>query len=126
MIPLSVIVCVSIIPQILFYFTDIYYNTQGSSGAALSTGLCYTVILVISLWSFIKYTAIKISIKKIFIKPLYSGVLCMVAALLCRNITYNLLSSNIVLFLSVLSGAVVYFIAVWLMGEIDWICKKHS
>ncbi len=29
MIPLSVIVCVSIIPQILFYFTDIYYNTQG-------------------------------------------------------------------------------------------------
>ena len=30
MIPLSVIVCVSIIPQILFYFTDIYYNTQGN------------------------------------------------------------------------------------------------
>lgn len=32
MIPLSVIVCVSIIPQILFYFTDIYYNTQGFVG----------------------------------------------------------------------------------------------
>ena len=40
MIPLSVIVCVSIIPQILFYFTDIYYNTQGY----LTNELRYVII----------------------------------------------------------------------------------
>ena len=38
MIPLSVIVCVSIIPQILFYFTDIYYNTQGFIDMPPGTG----------------------------------------------------------------------------------------
>ena len=42
MIPLSVIVCVSIIPQILFYFTDIYYNTQGDTEENKSTQLIFS------------------------------------------------------------------------------------
>lgn len=87
------------------------------TGAALSTGICYAFIFVISLIRLIRICKIKIEIKKVFFNPVFAGALCMMAAFICRNLLAGYVSNNIQLAASVVAGAIVYAASLLLLGD---------
>lgn len=94
-----------------------------ASGAALSTGICYAVILALSIISFSKCSNIKLDIFKIFSGSMYAGLLCIAAAWLAKSISARYLSNTFVLFISVFSGGIIYMLSLYLLGEHKYFMK---
>lgn len=84
-------------------------------GAAISTTACYIVILILSLIALKKETGVSINFSMIIIKPLYSGILCAAAAGLSHSALNARAGAFMTLLLSVLIGAAVYFLALYLL-----------
>ena len=86
------------------------------TGAGISTLACYFVILILSLFAFCKETKVKLNLCKIFISPMYAGILCASTALLCNSLISRFLDSRIVLPVSIILGGGMYLLALWLMN----------
>lgn len=87
------------------------------SGAALATTVCYGVIMIMSVAAVCKYTNIGIiSVYALLGKMTFCGILCGAAALIANNILENISKSALILFPSVIFGAVIYIISTHLMG----------
>ncbi len=86
------------------------------TGAGISTLACYFVILILSLIAFCKETKIKFNLCKIFISPLYAGILCASTALLTNSLVSRILDNRIVLPISIILGGGMYLLALWLMN----------
>jgi len=85
---------------------------MGVDGAAVSTSLCYGIILAISLAAFIKASGVHISIKP-FLKVLYAGIMCGASAYLTASILEaRSIGSFIVIISAVLIGGAVYIAAI--------------
>lgn len=97
-----------------------------AAGAALATLLCYIFIFISSLAAFVRCCDIRTNLLKLFITPVYSGIMCMAAAWLSECISEKYFENTAVLFISVLSGAGVYFLTVYLTGEMHYIKKMFG
>jgi stage V sporulation protein B len=88
---------------------------MGIDGAALSTTLCYTVIIILSLSVYLKLTGIKLKAKP-FLSVIYSGILCGASAMLCMNILSTIISDIPALFASIAVGGGIYLLSLWLLN----------
>lgn len=97
---------------------------MGVDGAALSTSLCYGIILAVSLRSYIKATSLRISASP-FLKVMYSGAMCGGTAYLVSSLVKKAGASQMmVIAVSAAAGGVVYLgIMASLFGAIS---KKRS
>ncbi|NLK71216.1 MAG: polysaccharide biosynthesis protein [Clostridiales bacterium] len=93
------------------------------SGAGISTLICYFVILVLSIFAFCKETKVKLQLCKIFLSPLYAGLLCASTALLSNSIISRFIDSKIVLPFSIMLGGGMYLLALWLMNADNYNLK---
>ena len=93
---------------------------MGVDGAALSTSLCYAVILIVSLRTYIKATKLHIGAAQ-FGKVVYSGAMCGGAAYLVSSVLKKAEASQItVIAASAAVGGIVYLgLIVTLMGKIS-------
>lgn len=88
----------------------IFIPLIGVKGAALSTTLCYAVILVMSLLSFLKAADIRLSLTP-FLKTAYSGAMCGGIAYLASSIARARGCGAFgITVLAALSGGIVYFV----------------
>ena len=90
---------------------------MGAEGAAVSTSVCYGVILIVSLAVYLKVSGIKLSAEP-FVKTLYSGALCGGTAYLTASImrVHNA-PNTAVIFFTALTGGTVYIASLYaLMG----------
>jgi O-antigen/teichoic acid export membrane protein len=85
------------------------------SGAAISTVLSYGVILFSGVIALKKVTGIKINIAKVFIAPMYAGLLCSATAVLVYSFLH-FLPLTLSLPLSIASGGVVYLFSCFLLS----------
>nr|WP_295072443.1 polysaccharide biosynthesis C-terminal domain-containing protein [Ruminococcus sp.] len=93
---------------------------MGVDGAALSTSLCYAVILIVSVRTYIKATELHIGAAQ-FGKVVYSGAMCGGAAYLVSSVLKKAEASQItVIAVSASVGGIVYLgLIVSLMGKIS-------
>ncbi len=86
-------------------------------GAAVSTSLCYAVILAVSLKLYIKHSGISLEIKS-FAGVVYAGAMCAGSAYLVSGITQRLGMSGLgVLALSVAVGGIIYIAVLAVCGS---------
>ena len=86
-------------------------------GAAVSTSLCYSVILAVSLKLYIKHSGISLEIKS-FAGIVYAGAMCAGSAYLVSGITQRMGMGKFgVLFLSVTVGGLIYFAVLAVCGS---------
>lgn len=89
---------------------------MSADGAAVSTSVCYIVILAVSLGVYMKSTGISISVMP-FISVLYAGILCGAAAYISAGLCGRYGGSNFVsICVSVVSGGIVYILSLWLLS----------
>lgn len=86
-------------------------------GAALSTDICYLLIMLLSIRSVSELAEIPQSrIFSLLLKLLFCGMICAAAALLAQNFLQNLWKTPLTLFISVPIGAIFYIISTHLTG----------
>jgi len=89
-----------------------------TGGAALSTSLCYGVILVLSLYHLRRLLGVRLSLVKPFAVMAYAGVMCAGTAWLCYGRLLLRLPQRIALLLAIACGGVMYgAIVLGLMGK---------
>lgn len=84
-------------------------------GAAISTSACYTVICVMSLYSLLKITGVKLEINRLFIKPTFAAILCAVTAFLCYDLIEARLQSKLSLLIAITAGGFIYILCLLLL-----------
>lgn len=89
---------------------------MGADGAAVSTSVCYVVILAVSLAVYIKSTGISISVMP-FISVVYAGLLCGATAYLASDLCERYgMSDFSAIFCAVISGGIIYILSLWLLS----------
>ena len=87
------------------------------TGAALSTVICYGVIMVLSIYAVKKYAYISIKdVYSLLAKLFFCGLLCAAAAISAEMFLENFTLSRLTVFFSAFFGAVIYIISTHLMG----------
>lgn len=89
------------------------------NGAAISTTVCYIVIFFVSIILLTKYMNIKIKFSSVFVKPLYSAMMCGITARLCYDVLNGFVSDKIALLSSITSGGIIYLILLYLLNYIN-------
>ncbi len=80
-------------------------------GAAIGTVVCYIIILLSELVILCKYTSIVPNITGVFIKPLFAGSICALAAYGAQSLIGMLTDSRLSVIFSIGVAAIVYIIA---------------
>lgn len=89
----------------------------GIDGAAMSTSLCYIIILAVTIAVFLGETGVRLALKPFF-SVLYAGALCGGAAFLTSDIlAAKGITGTAALILSAAAGGVVYVLALFLSAE---------
>ncbi len=94
------------------------------NGAVIGTVLCYVIVVAINLISLIRTARVRINIFSVFLKPIFSGILCGVAAYtsygLCNRFIPEFSLKNIIcLGISIGFGGLVYIISTLLVKGIS-------
>lgn len=88
-------------------------------GSAVGTAACYFVIMSFNVFFVIKYTHFVPSIRKTFLKPLISGVVCGLTAMLVSNLLDGRINAKIATILSIGVAACVYLVILLLIKGIN-------
>lgn len=102
--------------------------SMGADGAAASTSVCYSAILIAAFRLYVRETGIEISLRP-FMAVLYAGAVCGASAYLTADIAAsNGFENTAVLLLSTAVGGAVYLLLVWncLMKKSVSQCKKAA
>lgn len=91
---------------------------MGVDGAALSTSLCYGIILAVSLAVFIKTSGIHISAAP-FLRVIYAGIMCGASAYLTAALleAKNMSTAAVIIFSALIGGAVYIAIIIAVLGK---------
>lgn len=94
------------------------------NGAVIGTVLCYVIVVAINLIALVRTARVRINILSVFIKPIFSGILCGVAAYtsygLCNRFIPEFSLKNIIcLGISICFGGLVYVISILLIKGIS-------
>lgn len=88
-----------------------------ASGAAISTDICYLLIMILSVKAVSRLAEIPLGkFFSLLAKLAFCGVLCALAAVLSQNFLRNLWDSPLTLFISVPIGVIFYIISTHLTG----------
>ena len=88
----------------------------GADGAAISTSLCYAVILAVSLTVYVRVSGAALPVRAL-LKVLYAGVMCGGAAYLAKGICTRAGASGIIYTaVSAAAGAVMYLVSLGLLS----------
>lgn len=93
----------------------IFVPFMGADGAAVSTSMCYAVILGLSLFTYFKAAEIEISPAPFF-AVVYAGVLCGAAAYLGADICSRAAGDISAAIAAVICGGVVYVLSLYLLS----------
>jgi stage V sporulation protein B len=88
-------------------------------GAAISTLVCYIVIITLSFTALCRNTKIIPNITNVFIKPIFAAALCISSALLTYNILSKILFEKLTTVISLILGVVFYAIILILIKAIS-------
>jgi stage V sporulation protein B len=115
---------VGAIVKLISNFIFVSIPSLNVNGAVIGTILCYVVIVGINLFSLINTTKVKLNIISVFAKPIFSGVLCGVAAYtsygLCNKFIPDFsLKSIMALGIGIGFGGLVYVISMLLIKGIS-------
>lgn len=91
----------------------------GLSGAAVGTALCYLTILVLNMYFIAKKVRYFPTIRKTFLKPFLSAVICVVACLSVYRLLDTHVSPKIVTLAAIAVAGIVYVIALLAMKGIS-------
>lgn len=89
--------------------------TVGLTGAAIGTALCYMTILLLNLVFIAKKIGYMPSIRRIFLKPFLSGVICVIPCRIVYAFLDGAVNGKIATLLSICVAGVVYCAALLLM-----------
>lgn len=98
---------------------------MGLMGMALSTLLCYTVILLRMAWIFRKHTGIAPQLLSICGKPLLASSLCAATAGLTYPLLLNCLPQAWSVLLAIAMGGGVYLLCAWCLDLTGWMWGRH-
>ncbi len=90
-----------------------YINIMGS---AYSTLACYVVMVVLSLIALLRVVRVRLKWRGIFLKPLFSGVLCGVAAWAANGLLARIMPGTVATILAILIAGIVYVLLLLLLG----------
>ncbi|MBP5362280.1 MAG: polysaccharide biosynthesis C-terminal domain-containing protein [Ruminococcus sp.] len=89
---------------------------MGVNGAALSTSVCYLVILIASLVVYVNRSGIDLPLSP-FLKVLYAGVMCGGSSYLATGICFRVvLVKSIALVVPIVTGAGIYFLSLAILS----------
>lgn len=89
---------------------------MGADGAAVSTSLCYGVILAMAVYTYLKYAKIKIEIKP-FLAVVYAGILCGVSAYLGADLCHRNGAGDIfTAVIATVCGSIIYLLSLYLLS----------
>ena len=108
-----------IIAKIIFTYFLSSIPGIGIMGSAVGTAACYFVIMSFNVFFVIKYTHFVPSIRKTFLKPLISGVVCGLTAILVSNLLDGRINAKIATILSIGVAACVYLVILLLIKGIN-------
>ena len=87
----------------------------GVNGAAVSTSLCYGIILLLSLVTYLRTTGIKLKIQP-FLKVAYSGIMCGASAYLTAGLSRHIgISALKTILLTAAVGGTVYILMLYML-----------
>lgn len=114
-----IIMLVSGAAKLIFNIILIPIPALNISGAAISTVISQGIICIWSAAAMLRTSGVRISVKEIFVKPLFSGILCgATARLLYDVLTVYLpfsLNYRLILLISIFSGSIMYFFSLYLL-----------
>ena len=111
---------VGAIAKIVASFLLIGNPDIGIYGAPISTDICYIIVVICNFYFCAKYAKFAPSVRKVFLKPLLSAVLCGGAAIGTYMLVFNItLRPSVATILAIGSAAVVYFAAILLLGALE-------
>ncbi len=114
---------VGVAAKLIANFVFVSIPQLNVNGAIIGTVLCYVIVAAINLVALIRTARVKINIMSVFLKPIFGGALCGVAAYtsfgLCNKfIPENSLKSILCLGISICFGALVYVVSILLVKGI--------
>lgn len=86
------------------------------SGAAISTSISYMFIGTCAVYSFVRYTGIKIDFITTTLKPLFAGILSSIVILFSFIIANEHQNQTISLLISIISGSIMYILFMCLLS----------
>ena len=86
------------------------------AGASISTTVSYGIILLMSVYELIKINQVKISYRKIFVKPFFSAFLCVMTAKSCYDLIINHSNFVLSLVISVFLVVIIYIFSLYLLS----------
>ena len=106
-----------------FFFVSI--PSLNVNGAVIGTVLCYVVIVAINLFALLRTTKIRINLISVFVKPIFCGVLCGVAAytsygIFNRFIPEFSIKNILCLGVAICFGGIVYVISMLFVRFFPW------
>ena len=90
-----------------------YINIMGSAYRTLA---CYVVMVVLSLIALLRVVRVRLKWRGIFLKPLFSGVLCGVAAWAANGLLARIMPGTVATILAILIAGIVYVLLLLLLG----------
>lgn len=91
----------------------------GILGSAIGTALCYLTIMCMNLFFVIRYTGFVPHIRRVFLKPLISGILCGVVAWALAYLLSGHLPAKLVTLVSIAGAALVYVVTLLFIKGIN-------
>lgn len=90
------------------------------NGAPVGTLMCYITVMTLNIIAIIRKTGVKLKISEFILKPLVMAVITALSAYLSFSLLQNYISSEtIILFLSIVITAVIYFVFLFLIKGIS-------
>lgn len=85
-------------------------------GASIATTVSYAIIFLWSVFEILRLKEIKISYRRIFVKPFFAAFLCVSSARLCFDFIKIYASDAVSLGFSVISGVIIYIFSLYLLS----------
>lgn len=109
------IMIVGVIIKLIGNVALIYIPEINVDGAAISTALCYMFICCACLIALKKLTGVKFDVARLYIKPIFAGILCGATAYLGYDFLSERFSSKLSVLIAICAGGIVYFLSLYLL-----------
>lgn len=116
------IMLVSSVVRMILNFYLVSQPQLNIAGASISTTISYGVIFIWSVWELTKTSRVKISYKKVFVKPFFSGFFCVKTAEIFYNLMILKVSGLISLIFSIILSVILYIFS---LRVLDIITKNE-
>lgn len=108
------IVLVGGVVKLVFNLLLIRVPSLNIQGSAISTLICYIVMVILSLRALRKVTGLRLSPKRTFLKPLFASICCGAAAWSANGLLSRIISPRVATILAIILAGIIYLFALFL------------